>query len=367
MPASLWALAILAVLRSGAPGVVWSQTEARFATEVVVGKHDSSLDADLFSDIRTISVAGDGTLFVADHLSSEIRSFSSDGEHLRTLGSRGSAPGEFSHITSMVALSRTEVLVADKVFGRFTRLSSGDPLTARMNRTQLETPKQVAHVPGKGYLFLTGPEPYNETDQDLFREFDEDLNFVGSFGNADSLGISSDLFTRTMQSANAGSFDMAGPDTLFFAPFFSPERLHMFVRNPSGGWATPELILGAERGEPFELVAPRTSPNSAVMFRSRFGDSAGVIHSQSIGLHVADDGLVWSFSLLRIGESRRIVAEVFDPIAKVVAKTLVFPHEEFPDYAGIQAPIEARGYHNGRFYLIDESEHPKVRVVRVVE
>ena len=363
---SLLAMAVAAVLYAGGPTSGSAQTRARFVTESVVGKKDSSLDADLFADIRTISLAGDGTLFVADHIAAEIRAFSPDGLHLATYGSRGSAPGEFSHITSFVALSQTEVLVADKMFGRFTWLGEGDAATTRMDRVQLETPKQVAFLPGRGYLFLTGPEPFRETDQHLFREFDEDLNFVGSFGHSDSLGIASDLFTRTMTSANAGSFALAGPDTLFFAPFFSPERLHMFVRRSSGSWKETKVILGNERGKPFDVVDPNTSPNVAAVFRSRFGNSAGIIHSQSIGLHVADDGLVWSFSLLRIGESRRIVAEVFDPAGEV-ERFLVFPDEEFPDYAGIQAPIEVRGYRDGKFYLVDEVDYPKVRIVRVAD
>lgn len=47
-----------------------------------------------FGDIRGVEAASDGAIYVLDYLASEVKTYSPDGEYLRTIARRGEGPGE---------------------------------------------------------------------------------------------------------------------------------------------------------------------------------------------------------------------------------------------------------------------------------
>ena len=71
-----------------------------------------------FAGVQNVFQDGGGQLWVADGQSSELRLFSSDGAHLRTLGGRGDGPGEFRQIRLLGTIEGDTVVAADRAAGR---------------------------------------------------------------------------------------------------------------------------------------------------------------------------------------------------------------------------------------------------------
>ncbi|MXX59361.1 MAG: 6-bladed beta-propeller, partial [Rhodothermaceae bacterium] len=84
---------------------LWSSAGTwRVVEEMRIGS-DAGDDAILFGNISSFDVDSQGRVFVLDAQSQEIHVFDSDGAHIRTVGGRGTGPGEFEN-ASAVDLSR---------------------------------------------------------------------------------------------------------------------------------------------------------------------------------------------------------------------------------------------------------------------
>ena len=54
-----------------------------------------------FGRIAALEVSSDGRIFVLEDQANELRIFDADGNHLQTVGGRGSGPGEFASPVGM--------------------------------------------------------------------------------------------------------------------------------------------------------------------------------------------------------------------------------------------------------------------------
>jgi len=72
------------------PGEEW-----RVVEELRIGQMEGE-GADVFGNLFSLAVDGDGRFWALDGQAQELRVFSSTGEHVRTIGRRGEGPGEFS-------------------------------------------------------------------------------------------------------------------------------------------------------------------------------------------------------------------------------------------------------------------------------
>src|SRR5690625_740777 len=75
---------------SWAPGEEW-----RVVEEVRIGSLDGD-GPDLFGNVRSLTVDDGGRIWVLEEQAQELRVFSAEGEHIRTVGRRGGGPGEFA-------------------------------------------------------------------------------------------------------------------------------------------------------------------------------------------------------------------------------------------------------------------------------
>lgn len=68
---------------------------------------------EIFGDVRSIEVGGDGTIYVLDNQASEIRTYGPDGAYLQTIATRGQGPGEISGANGMVLSGDSVLWVQD--------------------------------------------------------------------------------------------------------------------------------------------------------------------------------------------------------------------------------------------------------------
>lgn len=106
--------------------------------ELAIGTLDGS-PAHTFSAPRPHFLS-DGRILVAELAQNELRYFSADGEHLRTVGGAGDGPGEFARLSRIVVLDGDTVLAFDGGHMRFTAFdSSGDLIGVTTPRLPTDT------------------------------------------------------------------------------------------------------------------------------------------------------------------------------------------------------------------------------------
>ncbi|MDE2677280.1 MAG: 6-bladed beta-propeller [Gemmatimonadota bacterium] len=104
-------------------GSVWG-AEATLVPEMTIGRLDGPEEY-LFGNIRSIAVAGDGTVYVLDLLEQHVRVFDSLGVYVETLGRRGEGPGEFTEAEAIAALPDGRLAVRDPENQRVTVFGPG--------------------------------------------------------------------------------------------------------------------------------------------------------------------------------------------------------------------------------------------------
>ena len=86
-------------------------------TEAHVDLKIGTLDGDdpnyIFGDIRGVQAASDGTIYVLDYQAVEVRTYSPDGEHLRTMVQHGEGPGEISEANGILLSGDTLLWIND--------------------------------------------------------------------------------------------------------------------------------------------------------------------------------------------------------------------------------------------------------------
>ena len=99
------------------PDLPASDTVGPDVTEAQVDLNFGSREGDdpnlIFGDIRGIQAAGDGTIFVLDFQSADVRVFDSDGRYLRTIAREGEGPGEITEANGIILSGDTLLWIHD--------------------------------------------------------------------------------------------------------------------------------------------------------------------------------------------------------------------------------------------------------------
>lgn len=98
-------------LPDGTPLVSYASLESPAeASPLTADLRIGSIDgegADVFGDVRGIEADGEGEIYVLDYQAAEVRVFSPEGSHVRTLSRRGEGPGEIGESNGLVLAGDT--------------------------------------------------------------------------------------------------------------------------------------------------------------------------------------------------------------------------------------------------------------------
>jgi hypothetical protein len=102
---------------------LWRDSDAwRLVPELRIGAVEGTGPA-VFSAISGMQVHEDGRIYVLDRQANELRIFSPDGSHLRTVGRSGGGPGEYSAANGLLWLAPDSLLVVDQRGNRYSVLT----------------------------------------------------------------------------------------------------------------------------------------------------------------------------------------------------------------------------------------------------
>lgn len=100
-------------------------TPWKLEVEWEIGDEDSGV---YFSFPNDLVIGQDGQLYLSDRQQSHITVLTRTGEEVMTIGQAGQGPGEFTEVTSLVAMPQGGVLVHDRRGGRMSQFDSGGKL-----------------------------------------------------------------------------------------------------------------------------------------------------------------------------------------------------------------------------------------------
>jgi 6-bladed beta-propeller len=95
----------------------------RLVPELVLGEIDGP-GADVFASISALEVGASGVIYVLDRQMNELRMFSSEGDHLRTVGRTGEGPSEYVKANGLQWLTPDTLVVVDQRGGRYSVLTA---------------------------------------------------------------------------------------------------------------------------------------------------------------------------------------------------------------------------------------------------
>lgn len=90
----------------------------RLIEDLVIGEDLSIPDAIIYEPTGVVA-APDGTIFIGDRSSNQIKMFDADGRYVKSLGNEGQGPGEFSSLSGMT-IAGNHLLVRDSRNRRFS-------------------------------------------------------------------------------------------------------------------------------------------------------------------------------------------------------------------------------------------------------
>ena len=125
----------VARVASRMPGL-WSETGGGWlpVLEATIGRVEGN-GPDVFAAISGLEVGGDGTLYVLDRITSELRAFRPSGQHVRTVGRVGQGPGEYQSPAGLLWASEDTLVVADQMGMRYSLLHDMEHVRS-VNRQQ---------------------------------------------------------------------------------------------------------------------------------------------------------------------------------------------------------------------------------------
>lgn len=99
-----------------------------------------------FGRVADIATVGDGKVVVVDALANEVRVFTPEGVHERTIGRSGQGPGEFSSVSSVQVVAADTLAVFDRGLRRLSRFLLSGQLVDERDLSQVEYRGELAFI-----------------------------------------------------------------------------------------------------------------------------------------------------------------------------------------------------------------------------
>jgi hypothetical protein len=133
-----------------------AQEHWRLTEEVRIGSVDEGPAS--FGDIRGIATNAKGWIFVLDFSTQDVRVFDAQGRHLKTVGRKGSGPGEFQNANGIARAPNGTLWLNDPANARFTALDGDGGYQSSF----------TVPATGYGFLWVGGVDPAGRLFDEIY-------------------------------------------------------------------------------------------------------------------------------------------------------------------------------------------------------
>lgn len=193
------------------PRVPLSRSILLGAVRAEIGREDEA-GPYMFGSFGGIAMGGDGTIYVADNSTNEIRSFDQRGRHLGTFGRRGRGPGEFVNPIGLVHDGDSTMFALQAYQGVTELFARGATVRFRRVFGAGLDYSSLCQLGGRLFVSVGG-------DSGIVRELDSERNEVRAFGEpfvAVIYGTPNDA-ARTLSRKSGPSLHCDAPRSTLYA------------------------------------------------------------------------------------------------------------------------------------------------------
>jgi hypothetical protein len=295
------------------------------------------------------------------------------GEFIRSIGSEGSAPGEFRDISALHINASGHLVVFDGSNDRVSIFASDGSLidTRTLDLGAGVELKSLKQLSNGLHLSLYAPLSIDETSH-VFHVLNRDLTSeLSSFGEIQTHGNTADGFFLRSFRGEPGSYWLNSEGQLTYVPHLYRGRLFQYRLEPAGWMPEEPAIRGMEIPDgAFRRVDPgyfKTSQFShgemGTTLHFAGGKLSAVLLSISQGVYALRDGRLVHFSFQYVGDGYRHFVEVFAEdgrLIKFAAIEKIVGGEEIV----LDERVRLMWKDNrDRFYLLDKRHAPILHVV----
>ena len=330
--------------------------------ELRIGSVDRA-GAATFGRIAALEVSSDGRIFVLEDQANELRIFDADGNHLQTVGGRGSGPGEFASPVGMTWAPDGSLWVVDP---ENARVSVFDDAGAYLNSHRMLVGFALTPWPGgfddSGNFYNYTSDPSDEFGIRLVL-FDAELNPADTIQPPRLDGVETHFQNSTPRWGTVRRRIPFAPSMVWRLArtgdiWFARTDVYEIFRRTLNGEAIPVI---SRKAMPLEVTA--ADMVDAMASLERFRSVGGRVDERKIPdvkpqlrtLFIDDDGgRVWVMPTTSAAQSGRVL-DVFDTAGRALARTtLPFALSPAPD------PV----FRDGMMYGVTRDEFDVPYVVR---
>ena len=330
---------------------------------LLLGGDESASSEYLFGSPQYVVTDAQGSIYVADRAFMNIRVYDNSGRYIRALGERGQGPMEFQSFQGLAINQKQELIALDGRNARITRFSTEGQLLSTHPRQRRA--RAVIRPFRDGYLFLSHQTSELGDIDHLFRIYGPGFEQpTVAFGSTDQIADPYKKIETSELTAEPGSFILT-EGGLLYAPSLFEGKLYLYTE-AGGQWALTSTLDGfVEKRAYTEVKNPAIYENADLVIRYAGIEKGARVHNTSLGLYRLQDDRIVHFTIVEFGRQRYFGVEVFDGDGQLVG------------YGAIEKiPLTAQGIANlfldvvwkdelDRFYVIDRTDQPVIRVVEL--
>lgn len=328
---------------------------------LVVGQSTSDSSEYSFGLPKYVVTDSQGLFYVADEAVMNIRVFDSSGHFVRTIGQRGAGPLEFLSFNAMTITDLDEFIVLDRMNARITRFSNDGVLQA--SRPMQTMANNLIRPFQSEFLVLSNDAPEPGYTDHLFRVYDSGFQETSTaFGSADEVMDVDEVLEQIAFSFDPGSFiNIEGK--VLYAPSLYDGRIHVYAEQ-DGQWIRSRQLRGLVE-KPAYTKAKGDDQEADIELRYAGQLIRAVLHNKSQGIFRLKSREIVHFTFCEFGTERLFGVEVFDPRGELTGYGII---DKVPVSATGTASLMldiAWKDEQDRFYIIDRTETPVIRVVEL--
>lgn len=359
----------------------WSQDISSFSFDTVleIGSDEQADENYLLGRVTGIAVDSSKRIIVADEMSMRITLYDAEGNYVKSLGDRGSGPGEFQAITSMTLNKDQHLVVMDGRLSRVTILTLDGQVikTSPINRSEMIWPRALSQHERTGDYYVVSKMPEHparsRADVDHFIHV-YDVNFGEKKGRIASYEeietYKDDEFALVRLHTYPGSMSFSSDGELLFALGLYNGHIYKYA-NRAGSWTLAEQYRGFMAPvDIYERVDPESTKKRGFALTKRVVGKevvtvAGYTNILSAGLFSSSNGGIVHFVNVNEEERGTLYMETYDSAGKLNSVRKL--HQDLPRSGGRDPSIKVYWRDaNEHYYIVDSSQdYPILKVVKV--
>ncbi len=292
--------------------------------QLIIGDDEEAPSEHLFYYPQIVRTDSQGNIYVKDARSADIRVFDANGRYVTTVGKRGVGPGEFWEVFGMHVDGDDRLIVADRIFRRFTIFTDmGKSFTTKpIAEERMVTPNPILSLENSFVLMyvklFANPEggPSIKDDR-VLHTYDMDLNRLETFAQLDDIYDLDDPFLNAYSAwPDAMNVATNGTDTIILAPTVYGGYIYRYTRS-NDTWVMEKLKGGPVPTRAFIPVSQKDIEENQDIGRGsiiRSGPTLTYIArilSRSIGVAILSTGEIVHFPV------RTPLKQDFEPRAEL--------------------------------------------------